>query len=291
MIVAILGILKAGAAYVPLDPNDPAERLRLIARDAGITALITESGLARSWPCQDVPMVLMDEESCILDRLSNTELAPAGSPTSLAYVMYTSGSTGEPKGVLIEHRSVVRLITAAEYATFGPDRVFLQLAPLAFDASTFEIWGPCCMAPGWCWRPTGHPISPSWAADRGPGCDHGLAYSGTVQRNHRIAPGNARGGAEILTGGEALSPRHVLMAYRSAPGPCASSTATGPRRARRSPAATRSTRPGSRPRTTSRSAGRSAIPGPTCSTATGSRSRWAWRASCIWAATGWRGAT
>ena len=141
MIVALLGILKAGAAYVPLNLDDPWERLRLIVEDAGISLLITQSELEQSRPSLGIPTVLTDEDSPFLESQSETDLAPAATPADLAYIMYTSGSTGTPKGVLIENRSVVRLVFGVDYATFGADRVFLQLAPLAFDASTFEIWG------------------------------------------------------------------------------------------------------------------------------------------------------
>src|SRR6185436_16406370 len=69
-------------------------------------------------------------------------IAPRSTPENLAYVMYTSGSTGRPKGVAVTHRNVVRLVRGTRFASFGEDEVFLQLAPISFDASTLEIWGP-----------------------------------------------------------------------------------------------------------------------------------------------------
>jgi len=220
MIVALLGILKAGGAYVPLEPEDPEGRLRLIVEDAGITALLTEGRLAQTWPCLGVPTVLMDEESRALDRQADTDLAPVAFPTSLAYVMYTSGSTGEPKGVLIENRSVVRLVCGSDYATFGPDRVFLQLAPLAFDASTFEIWGALLHGARLVLAPDGPPdlaelgrlievqrVTTAWLT------------AGLFNAIVESRLGTLAGVREILIGGEALSPKHVLMAYLGLPRP------------------------------------------------------------------------
>ena len=293
MIVAILGILKAGGAYVPLDPDEPEERARLIVKDASVKALITEGRLAHRWPCLGVPTVLIDEESGALDCQGDTDLAPAASPTSLAYVMYTSGSTGEPKGVLIENRSVVRLVRGVDYATFGPDRVFLQLAPVAFDASTFEIWGALLHGARLVLAPDGPPdLAELGRLIEAQGVTTLWLTAGLFNEIVESRPATLAGVREILTGGEALSPQARLDGLSGdCPSRFASSTGTARRSARRSPAATRSTLPGSRPRTTSRSAGRSAIRGPTSSTATGSRSRREWRASCTSAATGWRGVT
>ena len=220
MIVAILGILKAGGAYVPLDPDDPEGRLRLIVEDAGVTALITEGRLARSSPCLGVPTVLIDEESRALDRQGDVDLAPAASPTSLAYVMYTSGSTGEPKGVLIENRSVVRLVYGCDYATFAPDRVFLQLAPVAFDASTFEIWGALLHGARLVLAPDGPPdLAELGRLIEAQGVTTAWLTAGLFNEIVESRPATLAGVREILTGGEALSPKHVAMAYRALPQP------------------------------------------------------------------------
>jgi aspartate racemase len=141
MIVALLAILKAGGAYVPLDPEYPKTRLEFMLADARASALVTERALLN-----DLPAGAM-ETICVDDLL--TELAFEGSDNpkvettadNLAYVIYTSGSTGRPKGVAVMHRNVVRLVKNTNYASFSADEVFLQYAPVSFDASTFEIWG------------------------------------------------------------------------------------------------------------------------------------------------------
>ena len=141
MVVGILAILKAGGAYVPLDPASPKERLQFLVSDAGIRLLLTEAGLAGNLPATGARLVCLDHDG---ERLaeSTDNLPPLARPDHLAYVMYTSGSTGEPKGVCVVHRGVVRLVKNTNYVELGPREVILQLAPLSFDASTFEIWGP-----------------------------------------------------------------------------------------------------------------------------------------------------
>jgi amino acid adenylation domain-containing protein len=143
LVVALLAILKAGGAYLPLDPAWPSERLGLLLRQAR-PALMLTSG--------DRTLPMGSDRTTILLRLDDpfmkAEYQPQQAPDfrhhsvrQLAYLTYTSGSTGVPKGVLIEHRGILRLLDPGNsYAISGADRV-LQLAPLAFDAATFEIWG------------------------------------------------------------------------------------------------------------------------------------------------------
>ncbi|MFP2930911.1 amino acid adenylation domain-containing protein, partial [Pyxidicoccus sp. 3LG] len=138
LVVAVLGILKAGGAYVPLDPSYPRERLALLLEDTGAPVVLASPGLLSRLP-EGPRVVPLDAEQVTAER----EDAPHSGATAgdLAYVLYTSGSTGRPKGVGVPHRAVVRLVMGTDYVKLGPDEVFLQLAPLAFDASTFELWG------------------------------------------------------------------------------------------------------------------------------------------------------
>lgn len=145
LIVALLGILKAGAAYLPLDPGYPADRLRFMLEHSGATALITRAECSGNLPESDVQRVLLDKDGPEIARAPETPLAPMtsdGAGERLAYVMYTSGSTGRPKAVAVPQRGIVRLVKGADYADFGIDQVFLQYAPISFDAATLEIWGP-----------------------------------------------------------------------------------------------------------------------------------------------------
>ncbi|SFJ64597.1 non-ribosomal peptide synthetase [Thermoflavimicrobium dichotomicum] len=142
LIVALLGVLKAGGAYVPLDPTYPKERLAYMVEDAQVRVLLTQSHLAETWSLENTQMIMIDQAWEEIEQQSTDDPAPVACGENLAYVMYTSGSTGKPKGVEVIHRGIVRLVKGANYARFDADEVFLQLAPVAFDASTLEIWGP-----------------------------------------------------------------------------------------------------------------------------------------------------
>ncbi len=144
-LVAALGILGAGGAYVPLDPSYPRERLALLASGAAVLVTV-ERWLPRLPPGPRI--YCLDQEaaapgSAAAAATAATAVAPESGATadSPCYVLYTSGSTGLPKGVVVPHRGVVRLVRGTGYVHFGPGEVFLQLSPLSFDASTFEIWG------------------------------------------------------------------------------------------------------------------------------------------------------
>ena len=141
MIFALLGILKAGGAYVPLDPDYPQARLAFMLQDAQVPVLITERGLAKNLPLSTAEVIYVEELSATIELESTNNPETLTNADNLAYVMYTSGSTGQPKGVAVTHRNVVRLVRNTNYASFAADEVFLQSATISFDASTFEIWG------------------------------------------------------------------------------------------------------------------------------------------------------
>jgi amino acid adenylation domain-containing protein len=134
LIVSLLGILKAGAAFVPLEANYPPARLQYLFRDSGVRVLITDSRNARIAPA--------GTELLFLNGAEGPNVSFAGSATDIAYVMYTSGSTGDPKGVMVPHRAITRLVKNNDFASFSRDEIWLAFAPVSFDASTLEIWGP-----------------------------------------------------------------------------------------------------------------------------------------------------
>ena len=136
MIVGMLGILKAGAAYLPLDPEHPTERLKFMLNDAGVSILLSDRMLLEHLP--EVPRILFLD-----DELPASKPPPihVGS-NDLAYVIYTSGSTGIPKGICIPHRGITRLVRNTDYLQLGTNDVVAQAANASFDAATFEIWGP-----------------------------------------------------------------------------------------------------------------------------------------------------
>lgn len=139
MIAAMLGILKAGGAYLPLDPEYPMERLAMMVAEAKASILLTDAVYQNDFSFEGTANICVD--SIEDDPKYHDDPQTIVSPDSLAYVMFTSGSTGVPKGVMIEHRSIIGLVKDESYADFGPENVFLHFAPVTFDASTFEIWG------------------------------------------------------------------------------------------------------------------------------------------------------
>jgi amino acid adenylation domain-containing protein len=156
MVVGLLGILKAGAAYVPLDPNYPEERLRFMLEDAQISVLLTQQKLVedRGWRIEDggprspVPgprLVCLDQDWEKIPEQSKENPEKTTTAKNLAYVIYTSGSTGTPKGVAIEHRSTVNLLQWGK-TVYGPSELAGVLAStsLCFDLSVFELFLPLC---------------------------------------------------------------------------------------------------------------------------------------------------
>ena len=141
--IAFIGVLKAGGAYVPLDPSYPKERFDFMLEDTRTPVMLTQKSLVSSVQAgRKVAALCVDEIVAATPNGTDSNPEPVGGPTSLAYVMYTSGSTGQPKGVMIENRAIVRLVRNTNFCEFGPKEVFLQFAPVSFDASTLEIWGP-----------------------------------------------------------------------------------------------------------------------------------------------------
>ena len=140
--MAVLGVLKAGAAYLPLDVSYPRRRLSLMLEDASPACVLTSGTVGERLPSE----VAAIDISGLDRRLPDTDPTDGERtcrllPEHIAYIIYTSGSTGRPKGVAVTHRNVVRLLTNVTYAQLGRDRVMLQMSPTTFDAATFEVWG------------------------------------------------------------------------------------------------------------------------------------------------------
>jgi amino acid adenylation domain-containing protein/non-ribosomal peptide synthase protein (TIGR01720 family) len=143
-IIAMLAALEAGGAYLPLDPSYPKERLEFMINDSGVRVLITNRKLRERLPDVGVEVLLADELPAA--ETSGCLLPDVCDPDRLAYVMYTSGSTGLPKAVEVTHRGVVRLVSTGLFA-LGEDDVELQLVSLSFDPSALEIWS-CLLGGG-----------------------------------------------------------------------------------------------------------------------------------------------
>ncbi|WP_335871246.1 amino acid adenylation domain-containing protein [Bacillus sp. 2205SS5-2] len=138
MIVSMLGVLKAGGAYLPIDLDYPSERIAFLLKDSRTNLLLTSSHLAKSNEFSGKTLCI-DQISFNREYIQNLEVK--NQARDLSYVMYTSGTTGVPKGVCISHRNVIRLVKNTNYIPFSSDTRILQTGAFGFDATTFEVWG------------------------------------------------------------------------------------------------------------------------------------------------------
>jgi amino acid adenylation domain-containing protein len=142
LVVGLLGILKAGGTYVPIDPQYPPERRAFMLQDSSSPIVVSERALAGGLDVPTTRIVLLDGDADAIAREPRTNPGVAVGPDHLAYVIYTSGSTGTPKGTLITHRNVVRLFTATQpWFGFDEHDVWTLFHSCAFDFSVWELWG------------------------------------------------------------------------------------------------------------------------------------------------------
>jgi len=218
MVIACLGVLKAGGAYVPLDPAYPTERLAFMLADSGAVALLTRRVHLDRLPERLAPTICVDADAGALERESPENPARIAGPGNLAYVMYTSGSTGLPKGVAIPHRGILRLLFGISYARLGPNETVLHASSPSFDLTTFELWGPllhggrCVLFPGRVPTPDAlrdviekHGVTTIWLT--------GSLFNSIVD----ATPESLGGVQQLLVGGEALSVPHVRRAAEALP--------------------------------------------------------------------------
>jgi aspartate racemase len=219
MVVGQLGTLKAGGAYLALDPEYPKERLAFMLEETEATVLLTQQRLIEKLPEHRVRLICLDREWGEIAGQSQENPISETTSENLSYVIYTSGSTGKPKGVGVTHRGVLRLLIGVDYVRLDANQTFLHLASTSFDASTFEIWGgllhggKCVVFPGKTPLPNelGHivdhyKVSTLWLT--------GSLFNTVIDE----APEALRGVSQLLIGGEALSVSHVRRALAHLPG-------------------------------------------------------------------------
>jgi amino acid adenylation domain-containing protein len=218
MVIGLLVILKAGGAYVPIDPSYPQARIAYMLEDTATPLLLTQSHLQKQLPEleSECVVVCLDEVDFAVQETEN--LVVNRGATDLAYVIYTSGSTGLPKGVCVPHRAIVRLVKNTDYALFNSEQIFLQYAPISFDAATLEIWGALLNSAKLVVMPTQQKsletlaeilqqknISVLWLTS---------SLFNVMLEEH---PASMRDVKQLMTGGEALSVSHIHKALQLLP--------------------------------------------------------------------------
>ncbi|MCE6998605.1 amino acid adenylation domain-containing protein [Saccharothrix sp. S26] len=219
LVVAVLGVLTAGAGYTALDPRFPRRRLAELADRTGTPLVVTGTSSADRLP--DVPALVVDDPATAA-RIALHPATPPGvavSPEDVACVMFTSGSTGVPKGVVAPHRALVGTLLSQEYVDFSPDHVWLQCSPVSWDAFALELFGPllagatCVLQPG----PTPEPALVEQLVAR-----HRITtvHLSASLLNHLLDeyPTALAGVRQIMTGGEPASVAHLRKLLDRHPG-------------------------------------------------------------------------
>jgi amino acid adenylation domain-containing protein len=218
LIVALVAILKAGGAYLPLEPAYPKARMAFMLEDAAPRVLLAEAETRDVLPEFSGTTLFLDADADSIASESDAAVSSGLDVEHLAYILYTSGSTGTPKGVLVPHRAIDRLVQRPGYAELSPTVTILQAAPVAFDASTFEIWGALTNGGRLALHPEPVPtarglkesirrygVTTMWLT---------AALFNTVIDEDPLA---LEGVKELLTGGEALSVPHIRRAIERLP--------------------------------------------------------------------------
>ncbi|MGR4879945.1 amino acid adenylation domain-containing protein [Streptomyces sp. LARHCF249] len=218
-VVALLAVLKAGAAYVPLDPGYPEQRLAYMVRDAGVRLLLTREELRDRLPDTGAGVLTVDGPEDAGGRFPATAPEVALSPDQLAYVIYTSGSTGAPKGVMTSHRAVVRLVRESGFLDVGPGDAVAQFASLSFDASTLEVWAALLHGA----RLAVHPPTAPTGSELGAFLEeHGVTHLAIAAGLfHQVVDDDVhalRGLRQVIAGGDTVSPEHCARVLAAHPG-------------------------------------------------------------------------
>lgn len=216
MIISILGILKIGATFLPIDISYPNERIDYIIRNSKSSIIITNKNLIHKTNSTAQPLCIELEP---LEQYENSNLDISYDVDNLAYIMYTSGSTGNPKGVAVTHQNIVRLVKNNSFITFEKEERILQTGSIVFDACTFEIWG--ALLNGFAL----YIIKKEDLLDA-------YLLENYIQKNkittlwltaplfHQLSevnPAMFKGVSKLLTGGDVVSPKHISQVKKACP--------------------------------------------------------------------------
>ncbi|MER7575809.1 amino acid adenylation domain-containing protein [Streptomyces sp. NPDC126514] len=219
LIVSLLGVLKAGAAYTLLDPAFPAERLATVVTDAGVRVLVTREDLASPLPESGLRRVLLDRDAALIAARDDSDPAVVCGGWDAACVMFTSGSTGRPKGVVAPHRALVSTFVGPDYLEFRADDVYLQSSPVSWDAFALEVFSALFHG-GRTVLPVGSRTDLDEIAGLVAGCGVTVLQLSASLFNVLVDdyPGLFAGLRTVMTAGEAASVSHVARVCERHPG-------------------------------------------------------------------------
>ncbi|HEX8274724.1 MAG TPA: amino acid adenylation domain-containing protein, partial [Longimicrobiaceae bacterium] len=213
MVVALLAILQAGGAYVPLDPAYPRERLAFMLADCGASALVTLEPLLERCPRPAGATVCLDRDAAAIAAGSGAPPAVEVSPEGLAFIVYTSGSTGEPKGTEVPHRAVPGVFLGVDYARFDAGETHLQHSSTSWDALVLELWG-ALLTGGTCVLYPGRTSEPGLLGEQVR--EHGVTTLWLTSAYFNLVvdtcPEVLAGVRQVMTGGDAVSAAHLRRA-------------------------------------------------------------------------------
>ncbi len=219
MIVAVVGVVKSGGAYVPLDTDYPRDRLAFMIADTELGALITHQKELEKLAENSLPVLCMDRDQEALERSPDHNPALETSGDDLAYVMFTSGSTGIPKGVCVLGKGISRLVINTDYVRLGCNDRIAQVSSFSFDAATFEIWGALLNGGLLIGVAKDVLLSPPDFAEAIEGNRITTMFLTGAFFNHmaREFPQAFRGLRNLLVGGEALEPKWIRRVLDAGP--------------------------------------------------------------------------
>ena len=220
MIVGMLGILKAGGVYVPLDPAYPAERLTFLLNEVAAPVILTVAEAQAALPPTGAKVICLDRDWPLIEGTRmpiSTGAASEARSTDLAHVIFTSGSTGTPKGVAVPHCAIIRLVLNTNYLELGPQDRIAHLSNVCFDAATFEIWGALLNGACVVLIPQAVALDPERFATELERHKISTLFVTTALFNELVAVNDRifQGVKQVLFGGEAVNPEPVRRVLAS----------------------------------------------------------------------------
>ncbi|MFI1369893.1 amino acid adenylation domain-containing protein [Streptomyces griseochromogenes] len=218
LVVAVLAVLKAGGTYTMLDPDLPGARVEALLAHASARAVVTGTQLAGRLPVRPDLLVRVDADAKAIARQPTQGLGHRASPLDAACVMFTSGSTGAPKGVVTPHRAIVGTMLGQDFAAMGPSQVWLQCSPVSWDAFALELFG-ALFSGGACVLQPGRRPEPAVIASLVREHDITTLHASASLLNFLLDehPATFTGLRQVMTGGEAASVHHVMRLVREFP--------------------------------------------------------------------------